>query len=125
MAYTEVKLKPQLKNPGTRCRAAREPAREALAERTPGRPRTRARQCPRLPDHRPHRPVEAMQARARQLPSEGLLHHGREGLGWARDYFRDDGGRWRRVPSNAFPAAFSPERPPRHDPGLEGVVELV
>ena len=54
-----------------------------------------------------------------------LLHYGREGLGWARDYFRDDGGRWRRVPSNAFPAAFSPERPPRHDPGLEGVVELV
>ena len=53
-----------------------------------------------------------------------LLHHGREGLRLGAR-LRPDGGRWRRAPSSDFPAAFSPERPPRHDPGLEGVVELV
>lgn len=53
------------------------------------------------------------------------VHYGREGFDWVRDYFRSDGGRWRRAPSRDFPAAFSPEKRPGVHGGLESVVELV
>ena len=49
-----------------------------------------------------------------------LLHYGRAASAGRATGFRPDGGRWRRAPSSDFPAAFSPERPPRHDPGLGG-----